>query len=87
MMMFQKKILTIVEEKDKKKKTLVAPHKKRKIAFSQQQALSQIAVSVDQLASVQMKNHELSLESDLKLGEMFLKFKQDEVKKTVNTNL
>ena len=35
-----------------------------------------------------MKKHELSLESDLKLEEMFLKFKYDEIKKkTVNTNL
>ena len=76
-----------IEEQNKKKKTLVAPHKKRKIVRSQQQALSQLAVSVGQLASVQMKKHKLSLESDLQRDEMFLKFKQDKVKKTVRTNL
>ena len=70
-----------VEEQNKKKKILVAPNKKRKIVRSQQQALSQLAVSVGQLASVQMKKHKLSLESDLQHDEMFLKFKQDEVKK------
>ena len=36
---------------------------------------------MDQLASVQMKKHKLPLESDIKREEMFLKFKQDEVKK------
>ena len=43
---------SIVEEQNKKKKTFVAPHKERKIVRLQQQALSQRAVSVDQLASV-----------------------------------
>ena len=42
---------------------------------------------MDQLASVQMEKHKLFLESDLKREEMFLKFKQDEAKKSVNTNL
>ena len=64
----------------KKRKNLVAPHKKRKIVCSQQQALYQIAASVDQLVSVEMKKYKLSLETDLKL-EMFLKYKQDEAKK------
>ena len=70
-----------VEEQNKKKKSLVAPHKKRKIVRSQQEPLSQLEASVDQLASVQMKKHKLPLESDIKREEMFLKFKQDEVKK------
>ena len=39
--------------------------------------LSQFAAGVDKIASVQMKKHRLSLESDLKHGEIFLKFKQD----------
>ena len=64
----------------KKRKNLVAPHKKRKIVCAQQKALYQIAASVDQLASVEMKKYKLSLETDLKL-EMFLKYKQDEAKK------
>ena len=43
--------------------------------------LLQFSASMDKIASVQMKKHKLSLESDLKHGEIFLKFKQDEAKK------
>ena len=70
-----------------KGKTLVTTYKKRKIVLSQQQALSQLAASVVQLDSVQLKKHKLSLEFDWKREEMLLKFKQDEAKKSVNTNL
>ena len=47
-----------------KGKTLVTTYKKRKIVLSQQQALSQLAASVVQLDSVQLKKHKLSLEFD-----------------------
>ena len=43
--------------------------------------LLQISAIMDKIASVQMKEYKLSLESDLKHGEMFLKFNQDEAKK------
>ena len=43
-------------------KVVAAPHQKRKAVRSQQQALSQLASSVDQIASVQMKKHKLTLE-------------------------
>ena len=43
--------------------------------------LLQFSASMDKIASVQMKKHKLSLESDLKHGEIFLKFKQDGAKK------
>ena len=63
-------------------KVVAAPHQKKKAVRSQQQALSQLASSVDQIASVQMKKHKLLLEADLKREEMYLKFKQEELQRS-----
>ena len=52
-------------------KVVAAPHQKRKPVRSQQQALSQLSSSVDQIVSVQMKKHKLILESDLKRERMY----------------
>ena len=62
-------------------KVVAAPHQKRKAVRSQQQALSHLASNVEQIASVQMKKHKLSLESDLKREHMYLKFKQEELER------
>ena len=52
-------------------KVVAGPYQKRKPVRSQQQALSQLSSSVDQIVSVQMKKHKLILESDLKRERMY----------------
>lgn len=49
------------------------------MVYFQQQTLSQLASSDDQVASIQMKKYKLTLGSDLKLQHMYLKFKQKEM--------
>ena len=63
------------------KKTVAAPHKKRKVVRSQQQALSHLAASVEQLASSAAKNQRLTTEADLKRDKMLRDFKRDEAQK------
>ena len=69
------------QTKAKVKKVVAAPHKKRKAVRSQQQALSHLAASVEQMANSQMKKHRLSMEADLKRDAMFLEFKKEETEK------
>ena len=63
------------------KKTVTAPHKKRKVVRSQQQTLSHLAASAEQLASSAAKNQRLIIEADLKGDKMFIDFKRDEAQK------
>ena len=68
-----------IERKQKRTdKVVAAPHKKRKAIRSQQQALSHLANSVEQMASSQAKKHRLTIEADLKRDEMYLKHKEEE---------
>ena len=49
-----------------KPKLVVAPHKKRKVVRSQNQGLSQLAKSMEELASSQIKRAKLMIEADRK---------------------
>ena len=48
---------------------------------SQQQTLSHLAASAEQLASFAAKNQRLIIEADLKRDKMFINFKRDEAQK------
>ena len=63
------------------KKTIAAPLKKRKVVRSQQQELSHLAASVEQLASSAAKNQRLAIEADLKRDKMLIDFKRDKTQK------
>ena len=63
------------------KKTVAAPHKKRNVVRSQQQVLSHLAASAEQLASSAVKNQRLTIEADLKRDKMLIDFKRDEAQK------
>ena len=63
------------------KKTIAAPLKKRKVVRSQQQELSHLAASVEQLASSAAKNQQLTIEVDLKRDKMLIDFKRDKTQK------
>ena len=63
----------------KKKKLVIASYKKRKIVLSQNQALSNMAKGMEDLASSQIKRARLMIESDWKEDELFLKHKEKEV--------
>ena len=58
-------------------RTVVAPHRKRKAVRSQKQALSELAASIQQMASTSMKKIRLSMEADLKRDKMLLDFKRE----------
>ena len=64
-----------------KTKLVVAPHKKRKVVRSQNQALSRMAKGMEDLASSQIKRAKLMIEADRKRDELFLKHKEEEVKR------
>ena len=68
-------------QKGKINKVVAAPHKKRKTVRSQQQALSHVAQSIEQIASSQMKKHRMTIEADLKRDEMFLQYKREEAER------
>ena len=63
------------------KKTVAAPHKKRNVVRSQQQVLSHLAASAEQLASSAAENQRLTIEADLKRDKMLIDFKRDEAQK------
>ena len=65
-------------------KVVAAPNQKRKIGRTQQQALIQLDSSFDQIGSVQIKNHKLTLEADLTREQLYLKFKQEELQRNYN---
>ena len=65
----------------RKGKVVAAPHLKRKVVRSQQHALSNLANSVDKMASIQLKKHKERLDYDLKREEMYLQFKREEAEK------
>ena len=54
---------------------------------SQQQALSHLAASVEQLASSAAKNQRLRIEADLKRDKMLINFKRDEAQKNREHNI
>ena len=60
------------------KKLVVAPHRKRKVVRSQNQALSKIAKGMEDLAGAQNKRTKLMIETNKKRIELFLKHKADE---------
>ena len=60
---------------------MVAPHKKRKVVRSQNQALSHMAKGMEDLASSQIKRAKLMIEADRKRDELFLKHKEEEAKR------
>ena len=64
-----------------KTKLVVAPHKKRKVVRSQNQASSHMAKGMEDLASSQIKHAELMIEAVRKRDELFLKHKEEEVKR------
>ena len=55
-----------VNAKKQKKKLVVAPHKKRKVARSQTQGLDQLASCMEKIAVATLKKQELVVERDLK---------------------
>ena len=63
-----------------KTKLVVAPHKKRKVVRSQNQALSHTVKGTEDLASSQIKRAKLMIEGDQKRDELFLKHKKEEAK-------
>ena len=62
-------------------KTVAAPHKKRKVVRSHQQALFHLAASVEQLASSAARKQRLTIEADLKRDKMLIDFKRDDSQK------
>ena len=60
------------------KKLVVAPHRKRNVVRSQNQALSKIAKGIEDLAGAQNKRTKLMIETNKKRVELFLKHKADE---------
>ena len=64
------------------KKLLVAPHRERKVVWSQNHVLSKIAKGVEDLAGAQIKSTKLMIEEDKKRDELFLKHKTDEGQRT-----
>ena len=64
------------------KKLLVAPHRERKVVWSQNQVLSKIVKGVEDLAGAQIKRTKLMIEEDKKRDELFLKHKTDEGQRT-----
>ena len=63
------------------KKLVVAPHKKRKVARSQAQGLSQLASGMEKIAAATLKKQELVAERDLKQEERYLTFRREETVK------
>ena len=61
---------------------MVAPLKKHKVVRSQNQALSHIAKSMQDLASLQIKRAKLMIEADRKRDQLFLKQKDEEAKRS-----
>ena len=57
------------------KKAVAAPLKKGNVVRSQQQVLSHLAASAEQLASFAAKNQRLTIEADLKRDKMLIDFK------------
>ena len=59
---------------------MVASHKKHKVVQSQNQALSHMAKSIEDFASLQIKRAKLIIEADWKRDELFLNHKEEETK-------
>ena len=57
---------------------VVAPHRKRNVVRSQNQALSKIAIGMEDLTNAQIKRTKLMIKADKKADEVFLKHKADE---------
>ena len=68
-------------EETQKKKLVTAPHKKRKLARSQTQGMSQLASGMEKIAAAALKKQELLVERDLKREEMYLVFRREETEK------
>ena len=64
------------------KKLVVAPHRKRNVVWSQNQAFSKISKGMKDLAGVQIKRTKLMIEADKKRDELFLEHKEDEAQQT-----
>ena len=65
--------------KKRRKKLIVAPHKRRKAARSQTQGLSQLDSGMEKIAAATLKKQELIVKRDLKREEMYLTFRREEV--------
>ena len=63
-----------------KTKLGIAPHKKRKVVWSQNQGLSHMVKDMEDLASSQIRRAKLMIEADRKRDELFLKHKKEEAK-------
>ena len=64
-----------MQKKRRKIELVVVPHKKREVARSQTQGLSQLASGMEKIAAATLKKQELVLERDLKREEMYLAFR------------
>ena len=64
------------------KKLAVAPHRRRKVVGSQNQALSKIAKGMEDLPGAQIKKTKLMIKADKKRDKFFLKHKTDEAQRT-----
>ena len=53
-------------KKVRRKKLVLAPHKKRKVAWSQTQGLSHLASGMEKIAVATLKKQELVVERDMK---------------------
>ena len=64
-----------MQKKRRKIELVVVPRKKREVARSQTQGLSQLASGMEKIAAATLKKQELVLERDLKREEMYLAFR------------
>lgn len=69
------------EEANRKRKTVVAPHKKPKQIRSNKQALSEIASGLKALADTTVKQHQMMIDADAKREERYLEFRRQESEK------
>ena len=65
-----------------KLKTVPPPHKKRKVIRSNVQTLSSLAGGLKELAESQMKIHKLTLQHEKERDDNYLKFREEEARKT-----
>lgn len=69
------------EEANRKRKTVVAPHKKPKQIRSNKQALSEIASGLKALADTTVKQHQMMIDADAKREERYMEFRREESEK------
>ena len=64
------------------KKLVVAPHRKRNVVRSQNQALPKIAKGMEDVARAQIKRTKLMIQADKRRDEVFFKHETDESQQT-----